>query len=197
MNKDNFWNFTIGILSAVLIGGGAYVMMTGGLIKKGNPDAQVATLETATDSNVNVARGEAQEEIAKNEITTPVAGEKELLKQTKTLKTMIQDGVTVEIKKEGTGTAVKSGQTAVVHYTGMFTDGKVFDSSIPRGQAFPVQLGAGMVIKGWDVGLVGMKVGEQRRLTIPSELGYGANGAGGIIPPNTTLVFDVELMKIK
>lgn len=197
MNKDNFWNFTIGILSAILIGGGAYVMMTGGLIKKSNPDTQMATLKTATDENINIAREEAKEAVAKNEITTPLAGEKELSKQNKTIKTMIQDGVTVEIKKEGTGEAVKSGQTAVVHYTGMFTDGKVFDSSVPRGQAFPVKLGAGMVIKGWDVGLVGMKVGEQRRLTIPHELGYGANGAGGIIPPNTTLVFDVELLEIK
>jgi FKBP-type peptidyl-prolyl cis-trans isomerase len=110
---------------------------------------------------------------------------------------MDQDGVKVEIMQEGTGEGAKNGQTVVVHYTGMFTDGKVFDSSIPRGQPFPVKLGSGMVIQGWEKGLVGMKVGEKRRLTIPPELGYGAAGAGGIIPPNATLVFDVELLKIQ
>ncbi len=189
------WNFVIGIMSAILIGGGAYVMMTGGLIKKSDSDIQVANLKVATETGASDTQKISETE---EPVLAPAETAKEITKPTtKTIKTMIQDGVTVEIKKEGTGEAVKSGQTAVVHYTGMFTDGKVFDSSIPRGAPFPVNLGRGEVIKGWDLGLVGMKVGEQRRLTIPPTLGYGANGAGGIIPPNATLVFDVELLEIR
>lgn len=106
-------------------------------------------------------------------------------------------GLTVEIITPGTGAEIASGQTAVVDYTGTFTDGKVFDSSIPRGQPFTVVLGRGQVIKGWDLGIVGMKVGEVRKLTIAPELAYGAAGAAGVIPPNTTLVFEVTLRAIK
>jgi FKBP-type peptidyl-prolyl cis-trans isomerase len=110
--------------------------------------------------------------------------------------TMIQ-GMKIETTKEGSGPEIKNGQTAVVHYTGKLTDGKVFDSSKTRGTPFEFPLGAGMVIKGWELGVLGMKVGETRMLTIPAELGYGANGAGGVIPPNATLIFEVELLGIK
>jgi peptidylprolyl isomerase len=100
--------------------------------------------------------------------------------------------------KEGTGTTASTGKTVSVHYTGWLAkDGKKFDSSVDRGQPFMFQLGAGQVIKGWDEGVSGMKVGGKRQLRIPPELGYGARGAGGVIPPNATLIFDVELLGVK
>ena len=96
----------------------------------------------------------------------------------------------------GTGTAAASGQKVTVHYTGWLTNGTKFDSSKDRGQPFEFPLGGGRVIRGWDEGVQGMKVGGVRKLTIPAELGYGARGAGGVIPPNSTLVFEVELLKV-
>jgi FKBP-type peptidyl-prolyl cis-trans isomerase FkpA len=98
--------------------------------------------------------------------------------------------------KEGTGELARAGQTVSVHYTGWLTNGTKFDSSKDRGQPFEFPLGGGRVIKGWDEGVRGMKVGGVRRLTIPPELGYGPRGAGGVIPPNATLVFEVELLKV-
>lgn len=97
----------------------------------------------------------------------------------------------------GTGEAAVAGQNVSVHYTGWLENGKKFDSSVDRGQPFSFPLGAGRVIKGWDEGVQGMKVGGKRKLTIPSNLGYGARGAGGVIPPNATLIFDVELLGVK
>lgn len=97
----------------------------------------------------------------------------------------------------GTGTEATSGKTVTVHYTGTLTDGTKFDSSKDRGEPFEFNLGAGDVIQGWDLGVVGMKIGGKRKLTIPPELGYGAQGAGGVIPPNSTLIFEVELLGVK
>lgn len=97
----------------------------------------------------------------------------------------------------GTGEVAVAGKTANVHYTGWLENGKKFDSSVDRGQPFSFPLGAGRVIKGWDEGVQGMKVGGKRKLTIPSDLGYGSRGAGGVIPPNATLIFDVELLGVR
>ena len=115
-------------------------------------------------------------------------------KGTKTITT--PSGLKYTILKAGKGTTPKPGQEVFVHYTGTLTTGKKFDSSRDKGQPFSFKVGAGQVIPGWDEALSTMKVGERRQLTIPPKLGYGAAGAGGVIPPNATLIFDVELLKL-
>ena len=110
---------------------------------------------------------------------------------------MNKQGVEIEILKDGTGAIAKKGDTVSVHYVGVLENGTKFDSSVDRGTPFEFSLGAGQVIPGWDIGVEGMKVGEVRKLTIPSELAYGASGAGNAIPPNATLIFEVQLLGIK
>lgn len=100
-------------------------------------------------------------------------------------------------EKVGTGESPKTGQTVVVHYTGTLTDGKKFDSSVDRGQPFKFKIGVGQVIKGWDEGVMSMKVGGKRKLMIPAKLAYGERGAGNVIPPNSDLNFDVELLGLE
>ena len=106
-------------------------------------------------------------------------------------------GLKYEDVKQGTGDVATSGKTVSVHYTGWLTNGTKFDSSKDRGQPFDFPLGGGRVIKGWDEGVEGMKVGGVRKLTIPPGLGYGSRGAGGVIPPDATLVFEVELLGVR
>ncbi|HEB95712.1 MAG TPA: FKBP-type peptidyl-prolyl cis-trans isomerase [Sedimenticola thiotaurini] len=109
---------------------------------------------------------------------------------------MTDSGLKYEDLAEGEGPQAQAGQQVRVHYTGWLTDGTKFDSSLDRNQPFDFPLGGGRVIRGWDEGVQGMRVGGRRRLTIPPQLGYGAAGAGGVIPPNATLVFEVELLEI-
>jgi len=111
--------------------------------------------------------------------------------------TRMPSGLRYQDVAVGSGEEATAGRTAVVHYTGWLPDGKKFDSSRDRGEPFSFPLGAGQVIAGWDQGVAGMKVGGRRKLVIPSELGYGASGAPPDIPPNSTLVFDVELLGVQ
>jgi FKBP-type peptidyl-prolyl cis-trans isomerase len=106
-------------------------------------------------------------------------------------------GLKVTDLRVGKGATARAGQNVTVHYRGRLTNGKQFDASYDRGEPFTFSLGAGQVIQGWDRGVAGMKVGGKRKLVIPASLGYGAQGAGGVIPPNATLVFDVELLKVQ
>jgi peptidylprolyl isomerase len=111
------------------------------------------------------------------------------------------DGLKIIDTQPGTGASPQTGQTCVMHYTGWLyengTKGKKFDSSVDRGTPFEFKIGVGQVIRGWDEGVATMKVGGKRTLIIPPELGYGARGAGGVIPGNATLIFDVELLGVK
>jgi FKBP-type peptidyl-prolyl cis-trans isomerase len=110
---------------------------------------------------------------------------------------MNKQGVEIEILKEGTGAIAQKGDMVSVHYVGVLENGTKFDSSVDRGTPFEFSLGAGRVIPGWEIGVEGMKVGEVRKLTVPSELAYGSSGAGNAIPPNATLIFEVQLLGIK
>lgn len=115
--------------------------------------------------------------------------------------TVTSSGLILADTKPGTGAQAKAGNTCIMHYTGWLYEngakGTKFDSSVDRGEPFAFRLGEGQVIKGWDEGVAGMKVGGKRTLIIPPQLGYGARGAGGVIPPNATLLFEVELLGVK
>jgi FKBP-type peptidyl-prolyl cis-trans isomerase len=128
------------------------------------------------------------------------ADNQEIKKETKNMAEQTvttESGLTYLDMTVGTGRLAELGDTASVHYTGWLADGKKFDSSVDRKEPFSFRLGAGQVIKGWDEGVMGMKIGGKRKLTIPPQLGYGERGAGGVIPPNATLTFDVELLDLR
>ena len=110
--------------------------------------------------------------------------------------TTTASGLVIDEITLGEGAEAQTGRSVSVHYTGWLTNGSKFDSSVDRNEPFDFPLGRGYVIRGWDEGVAGMKVGGKRKLTIPPELGYGARGAGGVIPPNATLVFEVELLAV-
>ncbi len=107
------------------------------------------------------------------------------------------DDLKIEVLKEGEGAVAEAGDIVSVHYTGWLTDGTKFDSSVDRGEPIEYPCGVGMVIPGWEKAVVGMKVGQKCRVTIPPHLGYGPYGAAGVIPPNATLVFEMELVDVK
>src|SRR5689334_1823670 len=132
---------------------------------------------------------------------TPIAGPTAALAQTKGKSMTTPSGLQIIDTQEGTGASPKPGQTCVMHYTGWLYEngqkGKKFDSSVDRNEPFEFPIGMKRVIAGWDEGVATMKVGGKRTLIIPPQLGYGARGAGGVIPPNATLMFDVELLAVK
>jgi FKBP-type peptidyl-prolyl cis-trans isomerase len=136
---------------------------------------------------------EPQQDLASSDVTTRYAPALDVdLEQM----TRAPSGLYIHDLRVGEGETVQAGQTILVHYTGWLTDGTKFDSSVDRGQPFDVVIGRGEVIPGWDEGVPGMRVGGRRRLVIPPALAYGAAGAGGVIPPGATLVFDVEVVEI-
>ncbi len=149
-------------------------------------------LTTATSSYAEEAAKTDKAEkpaVAKEEKKKPVAKKATEKKEVTELK--------IEDMKVGKGVQAESGKNVTVHYTGWLTSGKKFDSSLDAKKPFNFQLGAGQVIQGWDRGVVGMKVGGKRKLTIPASLAYGERGAGDVIPPNSTLVFEVELLNVE
>lgn len=158
---------TIALIILLMVGVGSYLVLT-----KTPPHSTGNTGQTAMADQSNSTNS------TENQTASPSAG------------------LQIEDIKVGSGPAVKSGDTVVINYTGTLLDGTKFDSSYDRGQPFTTQIGVGQVIKGWDEGVVGMKVGGKRKLTIPPDLAYGDQAVGSI-PPNSTLVFEVELMGIK
>lgn len=147
---------------------------------------------TASTESIN----QNQPAIAQENPTNQIAEEESQLSNSNEEQVTTASGLQYVDIVEGTGDTPQTGQKVQVHYTGTLEDGKKFDSSRDRGTPFTFTIGVGQVIKGWDEGVATMKVGGRRKLIIPPNLGYGAQGAGGVIPPNATLIFDVELLGI-
>ena len=156
------------------------------------PDGQTEAIAGELPGNLN-AIASANE----NAHTLDIKSEKKQDSMTSAKTVTTSSGLKYIDLKEGKGETPTKGQVVVVHYTGTLEDGTKFDSSRDRGTPFSFKIGVGQVIKGWDEGVGSMKVGGRRQLIIPPELGYGSRGAGGVIPPNATLIFDVELLSVK
>ena len=154
------------------------------------PDAAVVTETQIAQAAEDLT---AEEETMSEEMSEEMTGEEA---STEATLTTTESGLQYEDIVEGTGAMPQSGQRVTVHYTGTLEDGTKFDSSRDRNRPFSFTIGVGQVIKGWDEGVASMRVGGQRKLIIPPELGYGSRGAGGVIPPDATLLFDVELLRI-
>ncbi len=191
---------SLGVLAACCV-----VLLVAQLTATPQPEAIASNLSTADVVADVVAMAEPATQIAQTaadllpsaETPSPMT-EENLAEEALIEETLIttDSGLQYVDITEGTGAMPQSGQRVTVHYTGTLEDGTKFDSSRDRGRPFTFQIGVGQVIKGWDEGVSTMRVGGQRKLVIPAELGYGSRGAGGVIPPNATLIFDVELLRI-
>ena len=191
---------SLGVLAACCV-----VLLVAQLTATPQPEAIASNLSTADVAADVVAMAEPATKIAQAaadllpsaETPSPMT-EENLAEEAPTEETLVttDSGLQYVDITEGTGAMPQAGQRVTVHYTGTLEDGTKFDSSRDRGRPFTFQIGVGQVIKGWDEGVSTMRVGGQRKLVIPAELGYGSRGAGGVIPPNATLIFDVELLRI-
>lgn len=177
----------------------AIALLIGCSKKKSEPESGAApgTSATQPDSTANApaTSPSANAPVAPPPTTEPPKDHTAMVKPGAPVKT--PDGLEYTDTKIGTGATARPGAAVRVHYTGWLTSGKKFDSSVDRHEPFTFVLGRGDVIKGWDEGVAGMKVGGKRKLRIPPALGYGAAGAGGVIPPNATLIFDIELLGLQ
>jgi FKBP-type peptidyl-prolyl cis-trans isomerase FkpA len=180
MNRNARWL----ALAALVAVAGCQERETGGSAPAATAGASTSSTTTTTTTTTSTAGGTSVTATTE----APAAASQEVT---------MPSGLKYQDLVVGTGAEATAGKTVSVHYTGWLTDGTKFDSSLDRGQPFPFQLGAGSVIRGWDEGVAGMKVGGKRKLTIPPALGYGERGYPGAIPPNATLVFDVQLLDVK
>jgi FKBP-type peptidyl-prolyl cis-trans isomerase len=181
-----------GLGLAVLTAGCADPLVVPVVMPGSKPILEISEAEAAEANGEQLEKGQAQ--IPAGQVDYSIfPADPTAIGESKTLSSNLQ----YSTLKEGTGPAAKPGQTALVHYVGMLPNGSTFDSSRDRGKPFAFQIGARQVITGWDLGVTGMLVGETRRLRIPPELGYGAQGSPPVIPPNSPLVFEVELLELK
>jgi len=182
-----------GILEVGFFLGGdedAWICDSGQWVKHGNPDTPMPTSSCGETSLAN-------SELANLSSAYCKENDKECLKGSEDNSNIKEiQGMNVETLKQGAGEEVKTGDTVSVHYVGTLEDGMKFDSSVDRGIPFEFTIGDSRLIKGWNLGVGGMKVGEKRKLTIPADLAYGVNGAGSIIPPNATIIFEIELLGV-